>query len=226
MKTFKAKSRVQAGFSLVELLIVIVILTIVFAVVAQGIKSLQNRNTAEVSKLDIVQNTRDFLDQSTRDIHQAGYPPQVMQSGSTCAQANVACRITTMNLNQIIFEGDTNGDGSVEQETIQIIGADGNLGTACPCTLQRGSQSKQQALAGAVPTYYTELGNVLNNQIFTAYSNKGVPQVLPAAGSAAAATLATISTVRMTVNVQGNDADPTTKQFPVVSMTSEARISN
>jgi len=30
----------------------------------------------------------------------------------------------------------------------------------------------------------------------------------------------------MTVNVQGNDADPTTKQLPVVSMTAEARINN
>lgn len=226
MTLSKTRARAQSGFSLVELMIVIVILTIVFAVVAQGIKSLQNRNTAEVSKLDVVQSTRDFLDQTTRDIHQAGYPPAVMQTGSGCGQPNVACRITSMNTNQIIFEGDTNGDGTVEQETIQIVGADGNLGTACPCTLQRGSQGKVQALAGGVPPYYAELGNVINNQIFSASTNTGGAVALPAAGSAAASTLASISTVRVTVNVQGNDADPTTKQFPVVSMTAESRISN
>lgn len=224
MKISKNRNRVQSGFSLVELLIVLVVLTIVFAIVAQGIKGLQNRNTAEVSKLDIVQSTRDFLDQSTRDIHQAGYPSAAMQTvGGSCAFNNVACGITTASANQIILEGDTNGDGTVEQETIQIVGADGNLGTACPCTVQRGSVAK--GTAGA-PPYYAELGNVINNGIFSAYDRTGTAVALPATGSAAASALVTIKTVRITVYVQGKDADPTTKLFPVVSMTAQARISD
>src|SRR5215472_8161860 len=118
MRISRAKGN-QSGFSLVELMIVVVILTIVFAVVAEGIKSLQNRNTAEVSKLDVVQGTRDFLDQTTRDIHQVGYPSTTMLTGATCALPGVSCGLTTMSANQMIFEGDTNGDGSVEQETVQ-----------------------------------------------------------------------------------------------------------
>jgi len=220
MKPLKRKTSKQAGFSLVELMIVVVILTIVFAIVAQGIMSLQNRNTAEVSKLDIVQSTRDFLDQSTRDLHQSGYPSVKMIVGTTCASTNVACGLTAVSANQIIFEGDTNGDGNVEQETIQLVGSDGvTVGGACPCTVQRGSVNK---VAGGVPAYYAELGNVINNGIFSAYDATGTAVALPAA----AAALPTIKTIRVTVIVQGNDPDPTTKLLPVVSMTAQARINN
>ena len=216
MKPDKLKRAAQSGFSLVELMIVLVILSIVFAVVASGIKSLQNRNTAEVSKKDIEQTTRDFLDQSVRDIHQAGYPSAKMVTGGTCAPNSLACGITFFdpNGNQIIFEADTNGDGTIEQETIRLVGADGvTVGGACPCTVQRGSVAK--GTAGA-PPYYSELGNVINIGIFSGYDSGGTATTTPA----------NIKTVRMTVNVQGNDPDPTTKQLPVVSMTAQARITN
>jgi prepilin-type N-terminal cleavage/methylation domain-containing protein len=218
MKMKKIKVLAQSGFSLVELMIVVAILSIVFAVVADSVKSLQNRNTAEVSKLDIVQSARDFLDQSTRDIHQAGYPTATMLAGGpACAGLNtIACGLTSVSANQIIFEGDTNGDGTVESETIQVIGADGNLGTACPCTVQRGSVPK--GTAGA-PPYYAELGNLTSNAVFSFYDKTGTLLAAPF-------TLANIKTVRITVTVQGNDRDPTTKQLPMISMTAQARISN
>ena len=47
-------SRPQRGFSLLELLLVVTILTIVLGVVMDGMVQMQQRNSAESSKVDTV----------------------------------------------------------------------------------------------------------------------------------------------------------------------------
>ena len=59
----------QRGFSAMEMLITLALLTIVLGVVVKGIIELQARNFNENGKVDAVQETRDFIDQMTRDIH-------------------------------------------------------------------------------------------------------------------------------------------------------------
>src|SRR6266478_4087689 len=64
----------QAGFSLLELVIVVAILTIVMEVVLKGVNLVTQRSQAEQVKVDIVQEGREFVDEFERDLHQAGYP--------------------------------------------------------------------------------------------------------------------------------------------------------
>src|SRR6266516_2532519 len=70
----KASSSEQ-GFSLIEMMIAVILISAVMAVAVNGMMQMQQRNSAEASKTDAVQETRDFIDQVVRDIHDAGYPP-------------------------------------------------------------------------------------------------------------------------------------------------------
>src|SRR5260370_17241172 len=66
--------RLQAGFSMVELMLVCVILAVVMASVVRGVDTTIERSQAEQSKVDLTQEGREFLDEFERDLHQAGYP--------------------------------------------------------------------------------------------------------------------------------------------------------
>src|SRR3954466_11727683 len=64
----------QAGFSLIELMIVILLLSVIMGSVFSQIDLVQKRFRTEQNKLDISQTAREFLDQIVRDVHKAGYP--------------------------------------------------------------------------------------------------------------------------------------------------------
>src|SRR5258706_6853721 len=66
--------RSQAGFSVLELVVVCAILTIVLAAVFNGINLVTQRSHAEQTKVDLTQEGREFVDEFERDPHQAGYP--------------------------------------------------------------------------------------------------------------------------------------------------------
>src|SRR5712664_2025284 len=70
----KAALRPQAGFSLLELVIVCAILTIVLAAIFNGVDLVTQRSHAEQTKVDLTQEGREFVDEFERDLHQAGYP--------------------------------------------------------------------------------------------------------------------------------------------------------
>src|SRR5438046_9858665 len=84
------------GFSLIEMLIAVAIVTAVIAAVVQGITKMQRRSFVEGSKIDTVRETRDFIDQMVRDVHNVGYPPPKVNSnpGANCTTVdnqNAAC---------------------------------------------------------------------------------------------------------------------------------------
>jgi prepilin-type N-terminal cleavage/methylation domain-containing protein len=64
----------QAGFSLLEMIIVCAILTIALASIFGGVNTVIQRSQAEQVKVDMVQEGREFIDEFDRDLHQAGYP--------------------------------------------------------------------------------------------------------------------------------------------------------
>ena len=72
MKTTK---RTQKGFSLIELLMVVIVFTAVTGSVFLLLDVSQQRYRMESEFLDSFQGARLGLDQMTRDIHSAGYPP-------------------------------------------------------------------------------------------------------------------------------------------------------
>src|SRR5262245_39557888 len=71
MKTFHSNMR---GFSMIELMIAIVILMIVIGGIFGVIDVVNQRSHTEQAKLDMFQEAREFMDQMSRDLHQAGYP--------------------------------------------------------------------------------------------------------------------------------------------------------
>src|SRR5229473_7595573 len=75
MKPFRRTSApLQAGFSLIELMIVCAILSIVMIAIVRGIDTTVQRSEAEQTKVDLTQAGREFVDEFERDLHQAGYP--------------------------------------------------------------------------------------------------------------------------------------------------------
>src|SRR5262245_35361657 len=68
------KTKNQRGFSLAELLIVIIVLMLVLAAIIQVILMASARSASEQAKLDMFQEAREFMDQMSRDLRQAGYP--------------------------------------------------------------------------------------------------------------------------------------------------------
>src|ERR1700758_3485502 len=64
----------QSGFSLIELMLVIAILSIIIAAVFSQLSTAQQRLSTEETRLDDFQQARDFVDQFFRDINQIGTP--------------------------------------------------------------------------------------------------------------------------------------------------------
>lgn len=65
----------QRGFSLLEMMIVVAVLSIVMGSVFGLLNTAQQRYRAESDVLDAFQGSRAVVDQLTREIHSAGYPP-------------------------------------------------------------------------------------------------------------------------------------------------------
>lgn len=234
------------GFSLLELMISLAIMLTIFAVVLKALEQMEHRNAAETAKVDTAQETRDFIDQIVRDVHVVGFPPGRVLSGNPGCSGNagVSCGVVSYSPTQVIYEGDLDGTGTVYQITVQVVApASGE----CPCVLQRGVVTKAQAIAGQVPTYFTEVNGVLNSgngagvSNFSAnpggpgsYSSYTTTDVFDAydvnaasVGSCSAATIPDCSSIRslqITANVVPASPDPVTQVFPVFSITSKARL--
>ena len=157
----------QRGFSLVELMVVIAVLTLVMGVVFTTVANVQQRSQTETQKVDVTQSSREFIDQIERDLRNVGYPNARMfgtAAGYTSSSAYVAAGIVAASATDIWFEGDIDGTGTVSSVRYQLVAdANGN----CPCTLQRSAVNK---LATTPTTWYSqslsfssELGNVVNS---------------------------------------------------------------
>jgi prepilin-type N-terminal cleavage/methylation domain-containing protein len=218
----RANSR---GFSLLELLVSLAILSTVMAVVMEGIKTIQVRNTSTTNKVALTQESRQFMDQILRDLRQSGFPgltmfdPTTLTSSTNCnSDTGVACGLTTFSSSAITFEGDVDGSG-VSQIYVQLVqDTTGAACTAVPCILERGTVLKS---VGGTPAYYTELTNVMNTSIFTAYKYDGT-----AYNAANGDTLSMIRNIGITLYVQSTQADADTSTYPEITMVSEARINN
>jgi prepilin-type N-terminal cleavage/methylation domain-containing protein len=223
-KRVTLRARYAQGFTLLELMLSTAILVIVIGVIVQGVMTMQARNSVETSKLDMMQESRQFMDQIVNDLHQSGFPrigmflPASLASPSNClADTTVACGLITISQSAVQFEGDVDGTG-VSEVYIQLSPANG----PCPCTIQRGTVPKS---VGGIPPYYTEVNNVMNTNVFVAYDNNGAVVPLPIAANAFQ-TSYNINAVGITLYVKSSQADPKTGLFPTVTMTSTAKLND
>ena len=247
MENFGSPARPNTGsrgFSLIEMLVAVAIVAAVLGVVMNGIMQMQQRSKTESTKVDVSQQTRDFVDQMVRDIHNVGYPPPLVINGApACAgSASIACGVISYTPTRIIYEGDLDGSGTVYQVTVQL---QAGTGGTCPCTLQRGVVRKSDL--PSAPTYFAEVDGVLNsgNGLGGAtypislpgpgsYSSYGTADVFDAydvsGGSVGTCTTiaacSSIHSVQITANIAPTYGDATAKTYQVFSITSKARLNN
>lgn len=64
----------QRGFSLIEMLVVTLVITVIMGSVFKSINITQQASRSQQVKLDLTQQAREFVDQLTHDLRNSGYP--------------------------------------------------------------------------------------------------------------------------------------------------------
>ena len=214
----------QNGFSLLEMMVVVVILGVVTAGLFAQIDSAQQRAFSEQIKLDNFQEARDFVDQFFRDVNQIGYPNSRIVDTTSVSWSpalasplindnRLAIGLVKVDANEIRFEGDMNGDGVV-QSVIYMINGSGT----CALCLQRSQVDKVSAdpLTGQTQNWGTEANDVISNPIFSYFQADGTQvTALPVdiSTAAGAQTIASIKTIQISLLIRNNTVlDPKSRQ--------------
>src|SRR5258707_1082102 len=207
----------QRGFSLLELLLVIAILSLIVGAVFSQMGDAQRRLNAEEMKLGDFQEARDFVDQFFRDINQAGTPnirmfdPTVITFSGTGGvdDSRLAVGLVKIDSNAITFEGSVNGTGTVQSVTYQVNGSG-----SCGLCLQRSQIDKitgSSVNGQSLPNWGTEINDVISTAIFRYYQYDGTeitttstPYSLPAdiSGPTGAQAIANVKTVQINLTIR------------------------
>jgi prepilin-type N-terminal cleavage/methylation domain-containing protein len=189
----------EQGFSMLEMLIVVAILTVVLGLVFRYINNAQRVYRTQENRIDTTQQAREAIDEITRELHQSGFPsaqlyaPGVLGNPSA-NDSRAAVGLVKVSPTELWFEGDINNDGNVYSVHYLLNDSTGNAITGastCPCSLQRGTVPKANATApmAQAVTYASAINNILNSGGAAAL---GAPLALTgntaAAGGAGAAT--------------------------------------
>ena len=231
------RNKSQAGFSLIEMMIVVAILIVVLGVVLRQVTVMQMRSRGEAVKLDMVQQARESLDQMVRDLHQAGYPSAYMYmstvltspTNNNTGYATGLVQVVSGNSAMHIFEGDVDGDGAVDSVRYRYVTSSAES-THCPC-IERSQVTKTAAnpLTGQNTAYHVLVENVATNGLtFTAYNSAG-GAVSIGSGldiNSSSTTLKSIKTLQIALSVQGQTPDLQTRQFPAAVLNGLAQIRN
>src|SRR5579863_192866 len=173
----------QQGFTLLELMLVMLILSLIVGAVFSQVSDAQQRLSTEETRLGDFQEARDFVDQFFRDINQAGTPnirmfdptqtfSPALNSATTYTWASpyvndsrFAVGLVRIDTSTIAFEGSVNGTGTVQSVIYQVNGSG-----SCSVCLQRSQVDKvtgsslTTALGGSQSTNWgTEINDVTNN---------------------------------------------------------------
>lgn len=205
----------HSGFTLIEAMIAVLLLTIVVGAIFSQINKAQKNVRVESNKLDLTQEQGSFLDQFTRDLHQAGYPTLNSVGGNP---ALAAAGLTAISTTSVSMEGDLDGTGTGVQTVIYswcdgvVIACPANV--TCPCLLRAAGPK-----GPTPPTPFVAVQNVVAGS-FAAYNNSGGPVSL-----VAPVNLQSIRSVRVTFTVAGGrDANGATQIQ--TTMTGMARLPN
>ncbi len=245
----------QAGFTLLELMVVLLILSVIIGAVFQQMNVAQQRLSTEEIKLDDFQQARDFVDQFFRDINQIGTPNARMFDDSQVASfvPTLALRSVTntwsyqyindnrfavglvyIDANEIRFEGSVNGTGTVQSVIYKINGSGG-----CQYCMMRSQVDKAynvDPLTGPTPNWGTEVNDIISTPIFRYFQYDGTeittassPLSLPAgiSTSAGAQALANVKTIQINLTIRNPQVlDKKTGQPIETSFEGEISLNN
>ena len=222
----------QRGFTLLELMIVLVLLSLVVGAVFSQLNLAQQRLSTEEVRLDDFQQARDFVDQFFRDINQIGtpntqlfdttqvfsptldtsalYPLPTYWTSPYVNDSRFAVGLTYIDANEIHFEGSMNGDGTVQSVVYKINGSG-----SCALCMQRSQVNKVSAVdpLAQATNWGTEVNDVISNTVFTYYAYDGTQITsLPVDYStqAKAQSLANVKTIQINLTIR--DPKVTDKQ--------------
>lgn len=223
------------GYTLLELLIVLAILVTVTGAVFEQINAMQKKAGSAAAKLDMNQQAREFLDQTVRDLHMAGYPGASMYSNPSLHPSQVAAGLVRVSPTEILLEGDVNNDGNVYSVDISYVASDPNDST-CPC-IRRSAQAKVDADSFSQPfnPNYTETQRVFPPGTGAGQSGENLFAYYDQNGNAidvgsgvdirtAPALIATIKTVKINLSLLTNQRDPASGGFISTSMSATSRL--
>ncbi len=221
------------GFSLLEMIISLAVLLVVMGTIFDQIVLMQRKAASESSKVDLMQESREFVDQTVRDLHMAGYPNPQMYSPLMNDESKKAYGLVSVSPTQIMMEGDVNGDGNVESLTLAYVASDPN-DPGCPC-VRRSAVGKINANSQSQPqaTSFTEIQHVVPpdqaaQDIFSFYQQSGDAVPVGTAGTDTSTpdgktAIASISTVKVNLTV-ANGTDPASGQILKNSFSATARL--
>ena len=242
----------QKGFTLLELMIVLLILSLIVGAVFSQLNLAQQRLSTEENRLDDFQQARDFVDQFFRDINQIGTPnAQLFDLTQTFSPAldtsalyplpahwtspyvndsRFAVGLTSIGSGEIHFEGSMNGDGTVQSVVYKINGSG-----SCALCMQRSQVNK---VGGVDPltqatNWGTEVNDIISATVFTYYAYDGT-QVTPPSGStldyttqAGAQSLASIKTVQINLTIRNPNVVDKQTGLPIeTSFEGEVSLNN
>ena len=229
-------TRRNSGFSLMELMIVLVIVLSITAAIFQTINMTTQRSTTEQTKLDMFQEAREFMDQMARDLRQAGYPSLRDRDVNALSPAvlspiiydsRMAGGLIEVTTGDLWFEGDVDNSGIVSVVHYHL---DTTTSNGCPC-LRRSQQQKADGdPLTATFMYQVEVQGVQNttttNPIFTAYSNGAAVSLPIDYTSNGGQTIASVDTIQATLSLQASTIDPQTKQYPTTTLVTTVKLNN
>jgi prepilin-type N-terminal cleavage/methylation domain-containing protein len=204
MNSAAKRGKRTAGFTLIESLVALLVLTIVMVGVFSAINKTQGYYRIEGQKVDFAQQGREFIDQFTRDLHQAGFPSANSVGPINAGLGFAAQGLIAFTPTSLTMDGDLDGQGK------QTVTYDYNA--ACTCLRRAvGGFPASAAVQNVIPPGPAG--------IFTAYDVAGNAMPVPIA------TLNSVRSISITFSVQGGlDANNRT---PIqITMTGKARLPN
>jgi type II secretory pathway pseudopilin PulG len=208
LKKTESTRKATFGFSLVEMLMVVLVLTIVTGSIFQQISKAQKNYRNESQKLDFTEQQRTFVDQFTRDLRQAGYPTPASAGPGAGANQVAAQTVAITPLGTpttLTMEGDLDGSG-----VVQVVTYDYNAATG---SLERTASQKGQPANAPLTMVQNVMAPVANPPLF---------QGCDAAGNCPA--IGPIKSVRVSFTLQGVTQD---NKVPIqTTMTATARLPN
>jgi prepilin-type N-terminal cleavage/methylation domain-containing protein len=225
------RSQINSGFSLIELMIVLIILLTITGAIFQVINLATERSSAEQTKVDMFQEGREFMDQMSRDMRVAGYPsprnmdPSVLTQNPAINDLHAAAGLVKVDSGNLWFEGDVDGSGSVSVVQYYL---DTSTTNNCPC-LRRSQLPKVNGnplTAQTSPVYQVEVQGVQNTNIFSAFSDGATVGLPVTIASNSGSTIAGVDTIQVQLSLQAANVDPQTRQKPVTTLVSTVKLNN